>query len=115
MALAEVVKAVVHLRGLLAEIDEMQHGATLVHEDNTACIAVANNTTSSRRAKHIDLRYFYVRELVLNEVIKIVHSASVDMVADVLTKARFLQAASARGWNRRSSRQPSLSRSRTPG
>ena len=87
MALAEVVKAVVHLRGLLAEIDEMQHGATLVHEDNTACIAVANNTTSSRRAKHIDLRYFYVRELVLNEVIKIVHSASVDMVADVLTKA----------------------------
>ena len=30
-------------------------------------------------------------------------------------RARFLQAASAKGWNRRSSRQPSLSRSRLPG
>jgi hypothetical protein len=43
-----------------------QIGAVILLEDNIGCIKVANNPKDRKRTKHIDLRYYYLREKVTN-------------------------------------------------
>lgn len=38
------------------------------------------------RSKHIDVRFHFLRELVENEVINLVHCGTRDQVADIMTK-----------------------------
>ena len=37
--------------------------------------------------KHLDLRFFWLREVVQNELIALKHVGTADMPADILTKA----------------------------
>ena len=47
---------------------------------------MAGNTSDSQRTKHIDLRYHFVRDLVLRCTISLQYCRSDDNTADVLTK-----------------------------
>ena len=38
------------------------------------------------RSKHIDIRFHYLRELVQNEVINLIHCGTREQVADIMTK-----------------------------
>jgi hypothetical protein len=75
----------VHLRILLDEIGFKQD-TTTIYEDNQPCIKIAENPVTSPRTKHIDIKYFYVREKVLDKTVKLVGISTVNMVADCLTK-----------------------------
>ena len=75
----------VHLQILLAEIGFKQD-TTTIFEDNQPCIKIAENPITSPRTKHIDIRYFYVRDKVLDKTVKLVGVSTVNMVADCLTK-----------------------------
>ena len=55
-------------------------------EDNERAKAIAENTLSSGRSKHIDVRWHFVRELVEKKELKVVHVASKWQHADLLTK-----------------------------
>jgi hypothetical protein len=44
-------------------------GFIILLEDNIGCIKVINNFKDRKRTKHIDLRYYYLREKVTNEEI----------------------------------------------
>jgi hypothetical protein len=54
--------------------------------DNQAAIAMSKNNIQHARAKHIDIRYHYIRDLVMNNEITIEYCASNDMIADIMTK-----------------------------
>ena len=56
-------------------------------EDNEGAKATAENPLSSGRSKHIDVRWHFIRELVENKELKVVHVASEWQHADILTKA----------------------------
>ena len=56
-------------------------------EDNEGAKAMAENSLSSGRSKHIDVRWHFLRDLVESGDAKIVHVASEWQHADVLTKA----------------------------
>lgn len=56
-------------------------------EDNQAAICIAKNPKDMRKTKHVDLKYHYVRSLVLNDVINVSYSPTDDMTADIFTKA----------------------------
>jgi hypothetical protein len=57
-----------------------------VHVDNQGSIAIGTNEIHNRRTKHIDVRYFFTRELVDDKKVDIVYINTKDNPADPLTK-----------------------------
>jgi hypothetical protein len=86
IALCDAVKHCVWLRRILLELSVLQSGPTLIHEDNQAAIAIAQHDVFHSRSRHIDLRYFYVRERLLAGDVRVAYCRSDDMLADLFTK-----------------------------
>jgi hypothetical protein len=63
-----------------------QQEPTIIHQDNQACIALANNPIYHKRTKHIDIRYHYTRERVESHDVALVHVPSERQLADLMTK-----------------------------
>jgi len=76
----------VHLRQLLTELS-IQQPPTAIFEDNNGCIKVANNPITSPRTKHIQVKFFYVRERVLRREVELVGIDTSLNVADAFTKS----------------------------
>ncbi|KAK2443673.1 putative mitochondrial protein [Trifolium repens] len=55
--------------------------------DNKSAINLARNPVSHGRSKHIETRFHFIREQVLNGKIEVVHCPTHDQIADALTKA----------------------------
>jgi hypothetical protein len=55
-------------------------------EDNSGCISISNNP-ETRRSKHYDVRYHFLREKVQQKILKLEKVSSKNQVADTLTKA----------------------------
>ena len=91
IALSDNGSEVIWLRQLLSDLGYAQH-ATMIHEDNAACISIANNPTNHHRAKHSDIRYHWIRQEIQNGNIKLQQCPSKLMLADMMTKPlnRFL-------------------------
>ena len=87
MALAAAAQDAIYLRQLLTEMGVPQHAPTVIGEDNQACIAMATNAVTSSRAKHIDIRYHFMRDLINSGEIILKYVPTSDMIADMLTKA----------------------------
>jgi KUP system potassium uptake protein len=58
----------------------------VIRVDNQACIALAENEHNRSRAKHIDIRYHFVKDAVMNGKISLVYEPTESMTADVMTK-----------------------------
>lgn len=73
-------------RGLLTELGYLEDRASPIRikADNQRAIALASNPNFHRRTKHIDIRYYFLRELV---AIQLHYIPTADMAADGLTKA----------------------------
>ena len=56
-------------------------------EDNTATEHVVNTGKGRKRARHIEVKFHYARELVEAGRIKVVHCPTDDQGADILTKS----------------------------
>jgi len=61
---------------------------TVVKEDNRSTMLLMKNgrLSSGKRTKHLDIRYFYVQDLLNRGVIKIEHCKTEYMIADFFTK-----------------------------
>ena len=55
--------------------------------DNKACIAIAQNTNSKGRCKHIDLIYKFIQEEIMKKEIELEYINTENMLADPLTKS----------------------------
>lgn len=87
MALSAGVQEALYLRQLLEDLGYQQSAATVIHEDNQGCIALADNPIHHKRTKHIDIRYHFVRERIESEEIKVSYVPTEHQLADLLTKA----------------------------
>jgi len=74
------------IRQLLFEINQPEPKATIIYDDNKGCISVSGNNRTDSRTKHIDVKYHYVRQMILNQQIKIEYLPTQDMIADIFTK-----------------------------
>jgi hypothetical protein len=86
MAASYCASEVVFLRGLLEDLEFAQHGPTLMHEDNQGAVCLMKNSVMHSRAKHIDVRYHFVRDLIRGEVVNVQYCQTNENVADILTK-----------------------------
>ena len=59
---------------------------TVMYEDNTGCIEWSKNPVDHSRAKHIDLKFHFIRAKVRDGDIKLVYCPTDEMMADILTK-----------------------------
>ena len=86
MALAAAAQECGFLRQLLMSLGIVLNSPTRMYEDNMGCISLANNSMTTGKTKHIDIRYHFIRDMVKSGVIQLVWCRTEDMVADALTK-----------------------------
>ena len=54
--------------------------------DNTSAIAITENPVQHSRTKHIDIRYHFIREHVMNDTVELHFVLSEKQLADIFTK-----------------------------
>ena len=61
---------------------------TVVYQDNKSAILLEKNgkLSSSKRTKHIQCRYFFIKDCIEREILSVEHCPTDDMVADYFTK-----------------------------
>lgn len=59
---------------------------TVIFCDNSSAIALSKNSVFHKRRNHIDTKFHYIRELVNNGEIVLVHCRTQEQVADIMTK-----------------------------
>ena len=87
IALCLATQEVAWIRQLLDELDQKPLKPTVMNEDNQGAISVAHNPVNHKRTKHIDIKYHYVPEAVVNKAIELAYCPTKEMLADVLMKA----------------------------
>ena len=88
IAASETAKNVIATRGILEEMAITDPGfAFPLLIDNTGSIAVSSGEKVTRNARHIDIRYHHIRDLIQKGLIKVTHVSSNQMAADGFTKA----------------------------
>ena len=54
--------------------------------DNSVAVYFSRNTRSTSRSKHIDVKFFFVKEKVVESLISVEHTPTTSMLVDPLTK-----------------------------
>ena len=86
IALASAAQEAVWLRELLKQLDGPMAEATIVYDDSQSAIAMTKNPQFHGRAKHIGIKYHYIRGEVEKGTVKLLYCPTENMMADVLTK-----------------------------
>ena len=62
--------------------------ASIVYQDNQSTILLADNgkASSGRRTRHINIRYFFIKDRIDSGEVKVEYCPTKDMVADYFTK-----------------------------
>ena len=75
-----------HFRTLLNEMGVEQSEPTPLYVDNSGAVELSRDRKSCHRSRHVDRRYFKVRELSYAGVLRVEHIDTADNSADILTK-----------------------------
>lgn len=75
-----------YLTQLLNGMDNKMYICTTIYGNNQGAIALTRNPVNRQRSKHIDVKYYFIREALNEEKIHIIYCPSEDMAADILTK-----------------------------
>jgi len=86
IAAFSVSRNIAYFRELLTELTIVSDNATIVWEDNMACIAMSKNPINHKHNKHILRKYHYLRDLVESGIVHLEYLATADQIADLLTK-----------------------------
>ena len=86
MALASATQEAIWLQQLLTDLKSKPNGSMLIFEDNQAAICMAKNAQYHGRAKHIDIKYHFIREHIAKATVKLEYCPSEEMIADIFTK-----------------------------
>lgn len=85
MAAAEAVKEAIWLRGLVSDLGLLQD-TSVVYCDSQSAIHLTKNQMYHERTKHIDVRYHFIRDIILQGDIAVKKIATADNPADMMTK-----------------------------
>ena len=94
MAYKEAIKQSIYLNLFIKEIDTIFpvfNKTNIVYTDSQSAIELAKNPTYHARTKHVDIRYYFVREKVENKEIEFVYQPTATLLADNFTKAVSIQ------------------------
>jgi len=82
----ECCKSLIHFRQLATDLGWPQLYPTSLFLDNRTALSLVNAPEGTRKARHIPIRYHYIRQLAARKVICVIHVSSAKQRADILTK-----------------------------
>jgi hypothetical protein len=86
VGLSDSLTPVIWLRNFLGALGYTME-ASIVHQDNKSTIILSEKGRStSQRTRHMNIKYFYVKDRIDTKEIKIVYTATENMIADFFTK-----------------------------
>lgn len=85
-AASETAKELLFIHNLMESMKIQIKKPMILRMDNTGAIYIANNHTTGQRTKHIDIRTHFVRNMILDDIIKVSFVKSEDNDADIFTK-----------------------------
>jgi hypothetical protein len=77
---------IAHFRTLLREMGMPQLQPTRLQVDNSGAVELSRDRKSCHRSRHVDRRYFKVRELQALGDLVVAHVPTADNASDLLTK-----------------------------
>ena len=87
IAASETSRKIISIRGILQELGMIDPDFTFpLLIDNNGAIAVSKGEKITRNARHIEIRYHHIRDLIEKGVIDVAHIPSAQMAADGFTK-----------------------------
>jgi hypothetical protein len=86
VALTKAAKKCLHFRQLLSDLGFPQAGPTTIFEDNKSAINLATAPEVTKNSKHIHVRHHFIRDLIKQNLMKVVYLDTKSMTADLLTK-----------------------------
>ena len=86
IGLCEGIKELMFVWNMLKFLGVQVKEPLVVYNDNQGAINIGNDLSSVSRTKHIEMKYFFVQELVENGKITLKYIQTKDMLADILTK-----------------------------
>ena len=90
MAICDLAKELKWLMNMLTDMGvtwRAQPRPVPVYEDNQSCIALLKNPgVNHSRSKHVDVKYHFTREQMVNNSLDVIYCPTEDMVADICTK-----------------------------
>jgi hypothetical protein len=78
------VRRVQALRWLFERIGGLVEGPTMVKIDCASAITMSENPVQNHRNAHIHMRYFYVRQLIAEGVVRLLKVDTSEQLADLL-------------------------------
>jgi hypothetical protein len=79
-------KLIAWARQYLYDLGFPQLQPTMIYEDNLSTIHMVQNGNDKGRTKHMDVRYHFIRTLLLSKKVQLSHLPTHEMTADILTK-----------------------------
>lgn len=74
------------MMNLVEEITGKNHGAMTMKIDNISAINLEKIPIAHGRRKHIEMRFHYLREKVVNEKLSLEHCRSMNQIVDIMVK-----------------------------
>ncbi|KAG5223030.1 Retrovirus-related polyprotein from transposon [Salix suchowensis] len=74
------------LRRIMKELGQAQVDPTTIFCDNNSAIKLSKNPVMHGRSKHIDVRFYFLRELTKDGTMQLVYCNTKEQIADILTK-----------------------------
>ena len=86
MSLSDACREVCFIQNLLASLG-YEVDKTTLFGDNKGSLCLAKNPQDHQKSKHIEVRYFFIRQKVEENRVKVQYVNTTDQLADLLTKA----------------------------
>jgi hypothetical protein len=87
MAINDVAREIMWIRILLTELNVKIKTPSIIYCDNQPAIRISSNDSDHERTKHIDIKHYYIRDLIKDGSIHIEWLTTHDQLADIFTKA----------------------------
>jgi len=85
VACSDGIKDLMYVHDIISEFAAVEL-PMIVHQDNMATIRILDNPVNNGITKYIAVKYFWIREFIENNTIKLQHISGANNPADFLTK-----------------------------
>ena len=84
VAISDSIGDLLHIQNMLHELGYPI--ASAIHQDNQSTIQLINRGRPTQMTRHIDIRYFFVHDIIKRKTIHLQYTATENMVSDILNK-----------------------------
>jgi hypothetical protein len=86
IAACEACTEAIWLRKLTSDLFDQIPESTIIHCDNQSCIRLSEHPIFHERSKHIEIKYYFIRDKVQEGEVKLEYIPTDDQTTDILTK-----------------------------